>query len=59
MFKKIVRVAANRYGYFTPKDTCGALALIGDIYKTEVYELARFINREKEIESYAFEIEVF
>lgn len=30
-------------------DTCGALALIGDLYKTEVYELARFINREKEI----------
>lgn len=30
-------------------DTCGALALIGDVYKTEVYELARFINRDKEI----------
>ncbi|MEI6093088.1 MAG: NAD(+) synthase [bacterium] len=30
-------------------DTCGALALIGDIYKTEVYELANFINRQDEI----------
>jgi NAD+ synthase (glutamine-hydrolysing) len=30
-------------------DTCGALALIGDIYKTEVYELAKFINRNSEI----------
>jgi len=24
---------------------CGALAVIGDVYKTRVYELARFINR--------------
>ena len=30
-------------------DTCGALALIGDIYKTEVYELCNFINRDEEI----------
>ncbi len=30
-------------------DTCGALAVIGDVYKTEVYELARFINRKKEL----------
>lgn len=30
-------------------DMCGGLAVIGDIYKTEVYELCRFINREKEI----------
>ncbi len=26
-------------------DMCGALAVIGDVYKTRVYELARFINR--------------
>lgn len=26
-------------------DMCGALAPIGDLYKTEVYELARYINR--------------
>jgi len=30
-------------------DTCGALALIGDVYKTEVYELAKFINRNGEV----------
>ncbi|MDR2945433.1 MAG: NAD(+) synthase [Candidatus Adiutrix sp.] len=30
-------------------DTCGAIAPIGDIYKTKVVELARFINRDKEI----------
>ena len=26
-------------------DSCGALAVIGDLYKTEVYELSRWINR--------------
>lgn len=30
-------------------DMCGGLAVIGDIYKTEVYELCQYINREKEI----------
>ncbi len=30
-------------------DTCGALAVIGDVYKTQVYKLANFINKEKEI----------
>lgn len=30
-------------------DTIGALSLIGDLYKTEVYDLARHINREREI----------
>lgn len=30
-------------------DTCGALGLIGDIYKTEVFELADFINRDTEV----------
>jgi NAD+ synthase (glutamine-hydrolysing) len=30
-------------------DMAGALAVIGDLYKTQVYELARYINREKEI----------
>lgn len=30
-------------------DMCGSLSLIGDVYKTEVYELARYINRDKEI----------
>jgi NAD+ synthase (glutamine-hydrolysing) len=30
-------------------DMCGGLSVLGDVYKTQVYELARFINREKEI----------
>lgn len=30
-------------------DSCGALSVMGDLYKTEVFELAHFINREKEI----------
>lgn len=27
-------------------DSCGSLAVIGDLYKTEVYELSRWINRD-------------
>lgn len=30
-------------------DMCGGLSVIGDVYKTEVYQLADFINSEKEI----------
>jgi NAD+ synthase (glutamine-hydrolysing) len=30
-------------------DMCGGLAVLGDVYKTQVYELANYINREKEI----------
>lgn len=30
-------------------DMAGGLSLIGDVYKTDVYRLARFINRESEI----------
>ncbi len=30
-------------------DMCGALAVIADIYKTQVYRIANFINRKKEI----------
>ncbi len=30
-------------------DMCGGLCPIGDVYKTVLYDLARFINREKEI----------
>lgn len=30
-------------------DSCGALSVIGDLYKTEVYELSEWINREREI----------
>ncbi len=52
--KSIVVAPGNKseiaVGYCTLYgDTCGALALIGDIYKTEVYELAKFINSNSEI----------
>ena len=52
--KSIVIAPGNKseiaVGYCTLYgDTCGALALIGDIYKTEVYELAKFINRNSDI----------
>lgn len=30
-------------------DMCGGLSVIGDVYKTEVYALARYINRDGEI----------
>lgn len=30
-------------------DMCGGLSVIGDLYKTEIYALCRYINREKEI----------
>jgi NAD+ synthase (glutamine-hydrolysing) len=30
-------------------DMCGGLSVLGDVYKTEVYELARYINRSGEI----------
>lgn len=30
-------------------DMCGGLAVLGDVYKTQVYELAYYINRNKEI----------
>lgn len=30
-------------------DMCGGLAVIADVYKTEIYELAHYINRDKEI----------
>lgn len=30
-------------------DMCGALSVLGDVYKTDVYRLANFINRKDEI----------
>jgi NAD+ synthase (glutamine-hydrolysing) len=30
-------------------DMCGGLAVLGDVYKTQVYELANYINRKEEI----------
>lgn len=33
-------------------DLCGAISVIGDIYKTEVYQLSNYINKDKEIIPY-------
>lgn len=30
-------------------DMCGGLSVLGDVYKTEVFQLAEFINKEKEV----------
>ncbi|NTW32055.1 MAG: NAD+ synthase [Bacteroidetes bacterium] len=30
-------------------DMCGGISVLGDVYKTQVYELANFINKDKEI----------
>ena len=30
-------------------DLCGSLSVIGDLYKTEAFDLCRYINRDKEI----------
>jgi NAD+ synthase (glutamine-hydrolysing) len=30
-------------------DMCGGLSVIGDLYKTEVFELARYINKDEEV----------
>lgn len=30
-------------------DMCGGLSVLGDMYKTDVYQLAHYINRDKEI----------
>lgn len=30
-------------------DLCGALMVLGDLYKVEVFELSRYLNREREI----------
>jgi NAD+ synthase (glutamine-hydrolysing) len=30
-------------------DMCGGISVLGDVYKTEIYALCRYINRDKEI----------
>jgi len=30
-------------------DMCGALAVIGDVYKTDIYRICEYLNRDKEI----------
>lgn len=40
----------NAVGYGTLYgDMCGGLSVIGDVYKMQVYALARYLNRDKEI----------
>jgi len=61
----ILMALSNKYGYIVLNtsnkseaavgygtlygDMCGGISVIGDVYKTAVYDLARFINCEKEI----------
>jgi NAD+ synthase (glutamine-hydrolysing) len=61
----IVMALSNKFGYIvlntTNKseaavgygtlygDMCGGLAVLGDVYKTQVFKLAKYINRNKEI----------
>jgi NAD+ synthase (glutamine-hydrolysing) len=30
-------------------DMCGGISVLGDVYKTQVYELARYINKDEEV----------
>lgn len=40
----------NAVGYGTLYgDMCGGLSVIGDLYKTQVYDLARYINKDGEV----------
>ncbi len=53
-FRALVLCTGNKselaLGYCTLYgDMCGALSVIGDVLKTECYQLARWINREKEV----------
>jgi len=61
----ILMALANKFGYILLNtsnkseaavgygtlygDMCGGISVLGDVYKTEVYELANYINRDKEI----------
>jgi NAD+ synthase (glutamine-hydrolysing) len=61
----ILMALANKFGYILLNtsnkseaavgygtlygDMCGGISVIGDVYKTEVYEIAGFINRNAEI----------
>lgn len=61
----ILMALANKFGYILLNtsnkseaavgygtlygDMCGGISVLGDVYKTEVYELAGYINREREI----------
>jgi NAD+ synthase (glutamine-hydrolysing) len=64
----ILMALANKFGYILLNtsnkseaavgygtlygDMCGGISVLGDVYKTEVYEIAAYINRNKEIIPY-------
>ena len=53
-FKYILLNTSNKselaVGYGTLYgDMCGGLSVIGDLYKTDIYELAQYINRNEEV----------
>ncbi|MFC4213303.1 NAD+ synthase [Pedobacter lithocola] len=61
----IVMAMSNKFGYILLNtsnksecavgygtlygDMCGAIGIIGDVYKTQVFQLAKYINKEREI----------
>ena len=61
----LLMAMSNKYGYIALNtsnksetavgygtlygDLCGSLGIIGDVYKTDVYNLAKYINRKNEI----------
>jgi NAD+ synthase (glutamine-hydrolysing) len=61
----IVMAMSNKFGYIVLNtsnksecavgygtlygDMCGAIGVIGDVYKTQIFQLARHINKDKEI----------
>jgi NAD+ synthase (glutamine-hydrolysing) len=61
----ILMALANKFGYILLNtsnkseaavgygtlygDMCGGISVLGDVYKTQVYELAEYINAEKEV----------
>jgi NAD+ synthase (glutamine-hydrolysing) len=53
-FKYVVLNTSNKseaaVGYGTLYgDMCGGISVLGDVYKTRVYELARYINKDEEV----------
>jgi len=56
-FRSLLLTTGNKseiaVGYATLYgDMCGALAVIGDLYKTEVYRIANYVNRSGEVIPY-------
>jgi len=61
----LVMAASNKFGYIVLNtsnkseaavgygtlygDMCGGLSVLGDVYKTDVFELARYINKDEEV----------